>query len=179
VKNDFEIRGDITAIFINSPKYGLIETIISTNDLERAQEFGGTWRVSLNNCTQTFYVLGHNARGHNGKQSTVNLHRWILGLNDPKKYVDHVNRNTLDNTRTNLNVVTPAENQQNKRMLKNNSSGHTGVSWHKLRGKWCARIVVNDRGLHLGLFDDINDAIAARKDAENKYYEYKRRLNNE
>lgn len=179
MKNEYEIRGDITAIFINSSKYGLIETLISTSDLERVNEFGGTWRVSMNNCTQGFYVLGHNPRGYNGKQSSVFLHRWILGLTDPKKYVDHVNRNTLDNTRTNLNEVTPAENQQNKRKLKNNWSGHTGVSWHKLRGKWCARIEVNGRGLHLGLFDDINDAIAARKDAENKYFEYKRRLNNE
>lgn len=177
MKNDYEIRGDVTAIFINSPKYGLIEALISTSDLERVEEFGGTWRVSMNNCTQGFYVVGHNPRGVNGKQSSVFLHRWILGLVDPKKYVDHVNRNTLDNRRNNLNEVTPAENQQNRRKLRNNTSGHTGVTWHKQRGKWVAHIEVNGTKKSLGLYHDINDAVAARKEAESRYYHYKNKIN--
>jgi hypothetical protein len=175
MKNDYEVRGDITAIFLNSPKHGLMETHINTSDLERMAEYNGTWRADWNDCTRSFYVKGH-ARRPDGKQTSVYLHRWILDITDRKKYVDHVNRDTLDNTRKNLNEVTPAENQQNKRKLRTNSSGHTGVSWDKQKGKWAARIIVNNQIKNLGLFKEINDAISARKDAEILYYEYKQRI---
>ena len=58
MKNDFEIRGDVTAIFINSPKYGTKEVLISTNKLKRAQEIG-SWRVNWNQKAKAFYVQRH------------------------------------------------------------------------------------------------------------------------
>lgn len=175
MKNDYEIRGDVTAIFLNSRKHGLLETVISTSDLERVKEYNGTWRADWNDSKRGFYVKGH-IRKPDGKQTSVYLHRWILGLTMSKKFTDHINGNTLDNTRKNLNEVTPAENQQNKRKLRNNTSGHTGVTWHRQRGKWQAQIEVNGIKKSLGLFNDINEAVAARKAGEYRYYEYKRKV---
>ena len=45
-----------------------------------------------------------------------------------------------------------------------------GLSFEKSSGKWSAYIAVNNRTLRIGTFSDIDDAISARKDAENKYW---------
>ena len=58
----------------------------------------------------------------------------------------------------------------NKGIRSNNSSGVTGVGWSKKNNKWRARITLNNKEYHLGYFDDKNDAIKARKEAENKYF---------
>lgn len=51
----------------------------------------------------------------------------------------------------------------------NKRSGKVGVSWHKGHGKWGARLGINYKIIHLGYFDDLEDAIAARVAAEIKY----------
>lgn len=54
-------------------------------------------------------------------------------------------------------------------MQANNTSGHTGVYWNGLRGKWYARIVVSGESKNLGHFLEKDEAIAARLAAEIKY----------
>lgn len=46
----------------------------------------------------------------------------------------------------------------------------TGVYVHKASGKWTSQICVDGKRIHLGLFEDFNDALKARKDAEVKYF---------
>lgn len=53
---------------------------------------------------------------------------------------------------------------------KNNTSGYRGVSYRKDRGKYRAYIKIKKQDIFLGNFDDIEDAIEARKEAEKKYY---------
>ena len=58
-----------------------------------------------------------------------------------------------------------------KRAYTNNqSSGVCGVNWHKASQKWVARIQVKGKQLSIGYFDHLEDAIAARKEAEEKYF---------
>ena len=52
----------------------------------------------------------------------------------------------------------------------NNTSGYSGVNWVKQLNKWRARITVNHNEIHLGIFDNMQDAIRARKEAEIKYF---------
>lgn len=54
----------------------------------------------------------------------------------------------------------------NKKIQSNNTSGVTGVSFHKRKQQWYARISFKGKSHSLGYFDDINDAIKARKAAE-------------
>ncbi|EOA5908665.1 AP2 domain-containing protein, partial [Salmonella enterica subsp. enterica serovar Brandenburg] len=51
----------------------------------------------------------------------------------------------------------------------NNTSGALGVWREKRRNKWVAEIKVDRRKIHLGQFDNFDEAVAARKDAEVKY----------
>ena len=53
---------------------------------------------------------------------------------------------------------------------KDNSSGVRGVSWNKKRSEWVAYITFQQRRFHLGWFTEKEDAIKARKEAEEKYF---------
>lgn len=75
-----------------------------------------------------------------------------------------------DNRKSNLRIATRSQNQMNKGKQKNNKSGVVGVGWHKTSGKWAAYIAVDNKQIHLGLFDNFEDAVKARKEAEDKYF---------
>jgi hypothetical protein len=45
------------------------------------------------------------------------------------------------------------------------SNQDAGVSWHKQRNKWRARIKINRKDISLGLYNDYKDAVKARNDA--------------
>lgn len=46
------------------------------------------------------------------------------------------------------------------------------IIWHKAARKWMAYVQVNKKRKHLGLFDSIDEAVAARRQAEkeNNYH---------
>ena len=103
--------------------------------------------------------------------TTVIMSRIIMGLDiGDKLYVDHINHNVNDNRKTNLRVCTNSQNNMNKGLQSNNTSGVTGVTWFSRDNKWAAQIKINGKHIHLGLFNNISDAIAARKAAEEKYF---------
>ena len=87
----------------------------------------------------------------------------------PSGHVDHINGSKSFNRIENLRDVGPLENAHNQKIPKNNSSGYAGVCWCKSTGKWLARIVVDRNRVNLGYFDDVHDAGAAKKAAEQKY----------
>lgn len=87
----------------------------------------------------------------------------------PKKNIDHVNGDKLNNCIDNLRDVDQMVNLRNARKQKSNTSGFTGVSWHKETQKWRGYIFVMGKSLHLGLFDCRQEAAKARKQAEFKY----------
>lgn len=96
------------------------------------------------------------------------LHRlaWIMSHGEWPDEVDHINGVRSDNRLINLRNVSRLENMKNKRPYKANSSGVTGISWHKTTQKWIAKIRVNRKDYHIGIFDEIADAALARKQFE-------------
>lgn len=87
----------------------------------------------------------------------------------PTEDIDHINGNRADNRIENLRAVSRAENLRNMKLYNNNTTGVMGVYWHKNTGKWRSLIKVNGKSIHLGLFESIEDAAAARAEAEKKY----------
>lgn len=104
---------------------------------------------------------------HNESHKTIYLHKIIL---PSLKQVDHIQHEKYDNRKTKLRIATNAENGRNQGVQSNNTSGVTGVSWHKQRNAWQSYIGVNGKNLYLGLHLDKDDAIKARIDAENEYF---------
>lgn len=119
------------------------------------------WHVSLTGNKRAYHCLC--SKDENG--NTVIMHR-LLGYFDP----DHNDGNPLNNRRYNLINRTRSENSQNCRLHSNNTSGVCGVSLNKKRNKWEAYIQINGKKRNLGLYINKDDAIAARIQAEIKYY---------
>jgi hypothetical protein len=90
--------------------------------------------------------------------------------NFPEKQVDHINRIKDDNRWTNLRKVTSGENLQNTSLRKSNKSGAKGVFWYAQRNKWIAYIRFNNKRYSLGYYINFEDAVTARKQAEDKYF---------
>ena len=97
------------------------------------------------------------------------IHRYIMNAQDGD-YVDHINNNFNDNRKSNLRICSNAENNRNRWLQKNNTSGYHGVSWAKREQKWRARIKVDGKEKHLGYFNSKDEAIQAKKYAEEKYF---------
>jgi hypothetical protein len=178
MKNKYDICGEKTTIYLSSQKYGPMETYINTEDFTKADEFSGTWYASWNKTSKSFYVLG-NMTTKDGNRRPVKLHRFIMQVDDPLEIIDHINHNTLDNTRSNLNIVTQAENSQNFRLYKCNKSGCSGVIWNKEKSKWYSYIRIDKVQRSLGYYSDLDEAISVRKNAEETYYTYKQSISKE
>lgn len=104
------------------------------------------------------------------KSKVISMQKLILDYFDDM-VIDHINHNTLDNRKSNLRICTIQQNNMNKKIAKNNSSGYSGVYFDKRRQKWCAYIGVDNQIISLGFcFNNIKEAINARKEAEMKYF---------
>ena len=136
-----------------------ISFLVSPDDYE---EFVDGYRFSLSNGYVTYSGTKDGLRGKL-------LHRIIMD-NPEGQFIDHINRDPLDNRRDNLRIVSIQENSMNLSMSKRNKSGVSGVSWNKNRKKWVARIMYKNKHIHLGYFEKLEDARKARKDAEVKYF---------
>jgi hypothetical protein len=79
----------------------------------------------------------------------------------PSNEVDHVNMDRADNRISNLREADHSENNRNRSVQSNNTSGRKCVSWHKRAGKWRAHIVLHGKQRHLGLFATADEAYAA------------------
>jgi len=107
------------------------------------------------------------------KGRTYFAHRlaWLFAYGTwPEQEIDHINKNESDNRLVNLRLATRNQNNQNRKQFSNNSSGHTGVRWHKKNKRWHAYIGISKKYIYLGSFKIIEDAVFARKKAEKEFF---------
>lgn len=88
------------------------------------------------------------------------LHVFLMGKAPEGLVWDHINRDKLDNRRSNLRLVTRAQNCHNTGLRKTNRSGVLGVHWDVRDHRWKVQIRV-----YLGSFANLEDAEAAAKSA--------------
>ena len=138
-------------------------TIVDMEDYERLSKW--KWRAHVKN-DKIVYAVRQKRVGD--KQVKIYMHREIM--NTPKHLkVDHINWNGLDNRRENLRNCTVAQNSQNSRLARNNTSGYKGVRENKVSGGWIAGIYVDNEYIYLGSFRKKEDAIEAYRIASLKY----------
>ena len=97
----------------------------------------------------------------------VRMHK-IITNTDENTIIDHINRDKLDNRKENFRYATKSENRINSKTRTDNVSGIQGVRFEE--GKWRVRISVDGKYVHLGMFNDFEEAVKTRLEAENKYY---------
>ena len=109
---------------------------------------------------------GYASANVNGEQ--IPAHRLLTNAPDGK-IVDHINRNKKDNRLCNLRVCGKSLNAMNSKKRYDNKSGRTGVWYRKDTNKWVAEIKFQYKKISLGCFENIEDAIKAREEAEYEY----------
>ena len=112
------------------------------------------------------YVIVHT----NGRSWKAHRLAWFLRFgHECPFHIDHINGNGLDNRWCNLRMATPTMNSQNQRRRPNAHSDVMGVRWYKKTEKWTASIFCKGVNYHLGLFENFDDAVRARKEGEVKH----------
>lgn len=112
------------------------------------------------------YVTSMKSKTNKG----ILLHRLLFHNIDNNEVIDHINHKTNDNRKNNLRIVTQSENQMNRSKQYNNTSGVTGVYRDKKYNRWFSVITANKNVIHLGHFNKFEEAVKARKQAEEKYF---------
>lgn len=156
-KNDYILHDNYAEIiFSDADNKNVYTTKISLDKLELVKQY--YWKL---------HNHGYCVSKNNG--DNLLMHRIIINAKENEQ-VDHINRDKLDNRNENLRIVCNSENQVNKKMMKNNTSGVTGVTWDKDRDKWKVSLNIYDKCYNLGRFDDFNEAVETRQRAEKNYH---------
>lgn len=119
---------------------GLV-ALVDSADFERVTAYN--WSAFFNGGKRP-YAARQERRG--GKRQYVSLHRFILAA-PVGAVVDHIDGNTLNNTRANLRICTQSENMRNQRR-----TGVKGVCKMPNSSRWYARIFIDGKRKHLGCF---------------------------
>lgn len=101
-----------------------------------------------------------------GKRKGIKFHQLVT--NFQYKEIDHENNKKWDNRKINLRPCTHEENMRNVNKKVVNKSGYIGVIYY--RNKWVSSIYYKGKLIHLGTFEDKEQAIIARLKAEKEYY---------
>ncbi len=134
--------------------------LVDDEDYERVSQF--KWFADLDK-NEVVYAK-RQVRLHkrtNSKYRAQRLHRFILGVTDPKINVDHKDHNGLNCQKENLRRCTSQQNSWNSRKsARKRTSKYKGVSKHTF-GKWVANIMDNKKLRYLGIFSQEIDAAKA------------------
>jgi hypothetical protein len=141
-------------------------TIVDEEDYDWLNQW--KWFAVYSPRGRYFYTRRNN-KNEQGKPEWEHMHRLITGAK-PGQITDLINRNTLDNRRSNLRLVTHIESVRNRKMQRHNTSGYRGVTFNKKSSKWQAQISVENDCLYLGVYQHPQDAAKAYDKAALKYY---------
>jgi hypothetical protein len=125
-----------------------------------------TKRILRPNLSSGYYYVILCRKNEKVKNITVHslvANAFIPKLDTSKNCVDHIDSNRLNNTISNLRWASHQENQFNRSLSSKNTSSVKGVSFDKKINMWRARIMINNKRIHLGYFDKLNDAKIVRQ----------------
>ncbi len=140
------------------------EALVSDRDFARLNKI--KWHARFDRFN---WYAARNITISPGRRMTNPMHVFIMGKQKGLE-IDHRNGNGLDNQRKNLRFVTLSQNRLNSKMLKTNTSGYRGVSWHGVTQMWMAKARWNGKEIYLGVFSKKSQAKSAYEKFTNKHY---------
>lgn len=135
---------------------GQTEFLFDTEDLPVIR--GQQWYQDKDGYLASSYLF-------DGRRCFNMFHRVVMHAK-PGQSVDHINKDKTDNRKQNLRFCVRSENNMNRTLFSNNTSGVTGVYYDKKRRKWVANIVCNHKRIFIGRFDEKEEAVIARLQKE-------------
>lgn len=151
-----------------SEKHG--NHLISVDDRDYEHLSFVKWYI-VKPCNK-FYAVGR----IDGKMKK--MHRVILGLEDPRIFVDHRDHDGLNNQRHNIRIASYSQNMANRRSQINSSSKYLGVYWAPKNRKWKAQVRDKGKLVYLGYYANEIDAAKAYNSAALKAHGEFANLNN-
>lgn len=125
------------------------------------------WKVSTNGRIHVGDIAGYVERNGyrrikvDGKLYGAHVIAWAMHHGEwPTETVDHENRMPLDNRISNLRLATPTQQNFNRGVGKNSTTGETGV-WGRGR-KFVSVIQLHGTKIRVGTFDTVEEARKAR-----------------
>jgi hypothetical protein len=104
-----------------------------------------------------------------GKKYKAHRLAWLYVYGKwPEGQIDHIDGDPSNNRIDNLRLATQSQNNRNKKMSSNNTSGAKGVS--RIGSRFQAQITVAGKRRYLGTFGTLNEAADAYKTAAEKYF---------
>lgn len=151
--NKYDLSGDygVGYTYKNEPFYFDLE------DYNKIKEY--TWYKNKN---------GYICSTDNG--DFVSMHRLVMNITDNNFDVDHIKHILYDNRKEELRICRHSDNIHNHVNHNHNISGVSGVYFESSTNKWRASIKYLNKTIHLGRFIDFDNAVKARKAAEEKYF---------
>lgn len=141
---DAELRSRLGRLLTYDPSTGVIRWATARGRAAAGDRAGTLDRDG-------YVVIGIDGRSHFAHRIAWALH---YGETPPER-VDHKNGNCADNRIDNLRAASPKTNAENQRRAhRTNKSGYMGVHWSCPAKKWVAKISINNRSVHIGVFDD-------------------------
>ena len=157
-KNGFRIIGNTTEVVVykKGTKQPIATILIDSEDQDKVSRY--SWCIT---------ALGYAVANVNHQHTF--LHHYIKSRHETKM-TDHINRNKLDNRKSNLRYVGGSINALNRDLRVDNTSGVQGVSWNKQKKCWTVYLWKNKIRIACKLVKTLKKATALRKDLEIKHY---------
>ena len=145
--------------------------LVDDEDFEKLSK----WKWTAYRGHHTWYAKRAYGFPSNGKSKTrtrtISMHRQIMGLKyGDTRMVDHINHNGTDNRKENLRLCDNSKNFQNQISRR---AKYKGINFMPKLGKWRARICLNRKQVHIGLYlTDIEAAQAYDREAKKIFKEF-------
>ncbi len=139
-KNEYSIDNNVGVLLISKNNEIIAKILIDIEDIDKINKY--SWRLN-----EKGYIVT------NINKKKVRLHNLILNrdTSNPKIVCDHINRNKLDNRKSNLRIVSQSENNKNRQMPK-------GKYYTKRNNKWQAYYIKNKRMHNIGYYNTEEEA---------------------
>jgi hypothetical protein len=154
-------------------KDGIIpaEVILSSKDFLKAcigikpakNIYIGAEAGSVNN--KGYRQVVYQGKSYRSHRVIYDMHYGVM-----PEHIDHKDNNTLNNNINNLRPADKSQNRYNSKINNNNTSGHKNITWHKRKQKWRVQIMVHNKRVYGGAFDDLELAIARASELRDKYH---------
>ena len=151
-KNTYDLSGEYGIGYTSKGE----EFYFDLEDYDKIKDY--CWYIS-----KTGYVISQDS-----EHKAIRMHRLVMNVTDSKVLIDHIYHNKTDNRKSQLRIVSASQNGMNTVRRKDNTSGVTGVSLDNNR--WLAQITCDGKLIRLGRFNTFDEAVSARKLAEEKYF---------
>ena len=130
-----------------------VDSIIDLEDVERCRHYAWYPHHDPNKPEHLTYIKCGDK---------IRLHRFIANLEDKSLIIDHIDRNPLNNRKSNLKICTVNENNKNLSKYRNNTSGYNGVRYCNNKKRFIAQRMINYKLISKS-FRTLKEAIEYRK----------------